>query len=495
MPRVTAASVRAAVAALGVLVVGLVLRRLIIGSVLGEFNADEASSGLHSLGVIRDGRFPVVINGQAYTAVIDAYLFSPLVAFADGSAKILKWLYVCMWATASAVTYFGARRLSDRRSAAVAAALVWLAPGALLVLSTKAYMGYAIGLAVVSATIWATAVVADQTEATARHSATVGLLAGLAFYIHPMFATVLAPVIAVAAVVHRRDWRRWWLPASLAAIAANLPFLAWNATNGWPSLESQGPPGSYSDRLSGFVTGLLPRALGLRAFDGRWVFAKPLALVLYAAIVLAVVTGCVLLIRAHRRPSRWIVTAGLIGCLPLMALLSQLIYVTDGRYAIIPLPLMAIAIGATATHGIKSWHPQRAMVALAGVVTLWVAITTLPFLDRQHAFDTENPDAWQDRVISRLDELGIDRIAGNYWLVLPIEYRSDRSIRAAIAGNPYVIRFPESQRIVNATSPEQVAFVFPPGEQDPGWFYLSVDSYRREDLAGVVLYVPFAAGE
>ena len=126
---------------------------------------------------------------------------------------------------------------------------------------------------------------------------------------------------------------------------------------------------------------------------------------------------------------------------------------------------------------------------------LWVAITTVPFLHKVQGFDAVDANAWQDDVIARLDELGIDRIAGNYWLVLPIEYRSDRAIRTAIAGNPYKIRFPESQRIVLNTPADEVAFVFSQGEYDATWFYLPPDAYRLENVSGIALYVPLAAGE
>jgi len=55
------------------------LRDIVIGSVFGELNADEAYAGLQSMGVLRDGRLPVVIDGSAYSATIEAYLFSPIV--------------------------------------------------------------------------------------------------------------------------------------------------------------------------------------------------------------------------------------------------------------------------------------------------------------------------------------------------------------------------------------------------------------------------------
>ena len=488
------ATLRTAGLIVGIVAVGLALRGWLISSTIGVLYADEAYAGLQAIGVVRDARFPVVIDGSVYSAALEAYVFGPPLALAGGSVALLKWLFVGVWAVAAAATFGATRRLAGRRAAAVAGSLAWFAPGALLVLSTRAYMGYALGLAVAAGAVWAAAIVADESTASARSSAVLGFLAGLAFYVHPMWVTVLAPVAMIAAFVHRRDWRRWWLPAIGAAIAANLPFLSWNAANQWPSLNSQWyPPGTYSDRLTGFVTGLLPRAFGLRTFDGQWVFGKPVGLLLYAAILFGVVAGCVVLVRANRRPSRWLVPAGLIGCLPLMALLPHLIYVADARYAIIPFPLMMIALGTAIGSAISAISPQRAVAAVAATTVLWAAVTIVPFMNQQDGFTRTDPNAWQDRVIARLDEVGITHLAGDYGLVLPIEYRSDRAIRTAVAGNPYVIRFPESQRIVGRVPAERVAFLFSPGSPEAVWFYLPIGEYRQEDLGGVILYLPPAA--
>lgn len=478
-----------------VVVAGLALRVWILRSLLGEMYADEAYSGLQSIGVIRDHRFPIVIDGNVYSAAIEAYVFSPVLTHAGGSVAVLKWLFAGMWAAAAATMFGAAASLRDRRAGAFAAVFVWLAPGAMMLLSTRAYMGYSLGLAVTTGTIWATSRAADLVVATWRSSALVGLLAGLAFYLHPMFAMVAGPVVAVAAVVHWRDWRRWWLPAVAGALVANLPLLGWNALNGWPSLEPALPfEGTYTDRLKGFVTGLLPRAFGLRTLDGQWVFGKPLGLVLYALLFAGVVAGCVVLVRASTRASRWIIPVALVCVLPLMALLTPLIFVDDGRYAIVAFPLVAIALGAAASRAVQGWAPSKAAAALVVAATVWVAATSLPFLHQQHAFEAGDANAWQDRVIDRLDELGLNRLAGDYGIVTQIEYRSDRSIRTAIAGNPYVIRFPASQRIVGSTPAEEVAFLFRPGaDLDPGWFYLPVEQYRQEDLGTVILYVPPAA--
>jgi len=478
-----------------VVVAGLVLRVQILDGSMGALFADEAYTGLQSVGVIRDGRFPIVIDGNVYSAALEAYLFSPILVFAGGSIAVLKWLFVGVWALAAAAAFGAGRRLMNNRVGAVAATLVWLAPGALLVLSTRAYMGYSLGLAVTAGVLWAAAVVADGDVASPRSSACLGFLAGLAFYLHPMFGAAAAPLVAVAAVVHFRDWRRWWVPAVGAAFAANAAFLGWNAINGWPSLHSSLPfEGTYVERLKGFATGLLPRAFGLRTFPGEWVFGRSLGLAAYALLLGGAIAGCISIVRASARPSRWLLPVALAGSFPLMALLTPLIFVADGRYAIIVFPLFAIAWGAAASALFSAMSARLFAVGLVGVGALWVAGTIVPFVDQQQGFESADPNAWQQRVLDRLDEVGISRVAGNYNLVLPIEYRSDQSIRVAIAGNPYTIRFPTSQRIVGATPAREVAFLFPPGDLDPGWFYLPLADYRVEDLGGIILYLPPAAG-
>ena len=478
-----------------VVAVGVLLRWCVLRSTFGVLNADESYSGLQSVGIIRDGRFPIVMDGQSYTAAIEAYVFTPLLVFAGGSIALLKWSFVSVWLAVMFAIFGAARHIGGRRSAAFAGVIAWLAPGALLVLSTRSYMGYALGLAVAAAAIWATAILVDQAVPTPKWSAIAGFLAGLAVFVHPIWLTVLVPIAGVAVVVHSRQWRRFWLPAIGAAVLANVPFLLWNALNGWPSLSPEvRPPGSYADRLGGFFTGLLPRGFGLRALDGQWALGRPLGLAIYGLILGGTIVGCVVLVRSSARPSRWLVPVAMAFCFPLMALLPNLVFVADGRYAMIPFPLMAIALGAAGGKAVASVSPRRTTAALLTFSAVWLSVTIVPFMHKQQMFDDGQPNAWIDRVITRLDEVGIDRVAGYYWFVLPLEYRSDQRIRTAVAGNPYTIRFPASQQIVGRAPAEEVAFVFPPGPQEAVWFYLPMDEYRQEDLGGVILYLPPAAG-
>lgn len=476
-----------------VLTLGLVARWWVLGSRLGFLNADEAYAGLQAMAVL-DGRFPVVIDGNAYTAVIEAYVFAPLVTWMGGSALGLKLAFVGVWAAASLATAGAARRLAGGVAGAVAGTVAWLAPGALMVVSTRAYMGYALGMGVVAATVWAVAVVVDRAAPDPITSAVAGGLAGLGAYVHPMYVTVLVPTVAVAAVVHRRHVRRWWLPATGAAVAVNVPFLAWNAVNGWPSLtEQEHPPGTYTGRLRGFVEGLLPRMVGARGSSGEWIYGRPLGLIVYLAVIAGVVAGCVVLVRSVQGPSRWVVPVSLVGCLPAMALLPNLEYVADGRYGVILFPYLAVALGAAASAAVRRVRGWARAGLVVGALAAWVAVTLVPFLGHEAGTRRVDANAGVREIVERLDEVGVDRLAGSYWWVLPVEYASNRTIRTAVAGHPFVVRFPGSQRLVEQSPPDRVAFVFEPGFELTAVLRLPVEAYRREQVGGAILYLPPSA--
>ena len=93
-------------------------------------------------------------------------------------------------------------------------------------------------------------------------------------------------------------------------------------------------------------------------------------------------------------------------------------------------------------------------------------------------------------VIEVLDSAGIEHVAGNFWWVLPIEYASDRRIRGEVVGNPYVVRLPESHRIVDEATDDEVAFVFDEEDDDVERLRLPIDSYARQEIGGAILYVP-----
>lgn len=488
-----------------VAVTGVVLRVVVLRSGSGVLLADEAYTGLASMGVL-DGRFPVVLDGNRYTAVLEVYAFAPVVGIMGPSIGALKILPMVIWAAASVMTYLAALSLAggstddvplaepdrptqrDRCIAAVAASVVWIAPGALLVVSTLAYPGYALGMTVSVSALWAATRVLDQDVAEQRSSALFGALVGLGFYLHPMFLAVLAPPVILVAWHHRRSVRTFWAPFVVAGVVVNGPFLLWNIVNGFPSLDVQnGLPGTYTDRLHAFATELVPRGYGLRDESFDWLLGRPFGLLVYAIIVGLAVAGCVASVRGGHRRSRWLLPSILIGAWPLMALFSPLIFAVDGRYNVITFPFVAIAVASS----LRYVHADGRRMATAAVVFvgLWACVTVWPHTARIAQGGSGDPNAAVHEVVEFLEDSGVEFVAGSFWTVLPIEFVSDREISGAVI-SPAPVRFPERQRAVEAAPPQEVAFVFPLWAEEPAALWMPADQYERSVVADTVVYLP-----
>jgi hypothetical protein len=472
----------------GVALVGVLLRVWILLSPQGALNGDEAYTGLQAADITR-GHLAIVIGGAAYTGTIDTYVLAPIIGLTGQHVLTLKLMSPMLWAAAAVLAVGAARPLVGDRSALLAGALVWLTPGALGVLSTRSYVAYALGLALVLATMWSGLVLVDRHPPTVRMSAVFGALAGLAAYTHPMFAAVVGPIALIVALRHRGSVRDCWLPAGGAAVAVNLPFLLWNAKNSWPSLEQ--PPNdsgaTYTQRLRGFITGLLPRDLGVRRISsgGDWVLGRPVAVVVVLVVLAATACGAVRLLRSNVWTGA-VVAAPLVAMWFILAGLTNLSFVDDGRYGIVMFPVLVLA----AVAGVAPALQRLPSLSWTGIAAAWLLVCAVPFLGKEAGTDLGDPNRSTQRVVDAIEDAGFDRVAGNYFAVLPIEYMSDARIRAAVAGNPYVIRLPATQRLVDATPPERLAYVFAPGPIDPSWVKLPLDQYRQVSVGNWVLYLP-----
>jgi len=473
-------------------VVGIVLRWLVLQSPWGYLNSDEAYTGLAAFGVL-DGRFPVVIDGNRYTAVLEAYIFAPVFALTGPSILVLKLIPIIFWAVTALLGYLAGSYLASRLVGAVTGALVWIAPGALLVVSTTAYVGYAFGMAISVAGLLTAAVVIDRERPSVNMSALFGGCAGLGIYVHPMYLAVFVPLSVSVALHHRRNWKAFWLPFVGAGLAANLPFLLWNASNGFPSLQLQNAlPGTYADRLEAFATELVPRGYGLRDYYFEWVFGRTVGLVFYSGLVAAVIIGCVALVRRSERPSRWLVPVTLVAVWPLMALFSPLIWTDDGRYNVLTFPLVALAV-ASAIRAVPTKSNRALVLTGVAVVLGWFAVYVGPHTSRVVEQTSIDPNAALYAVVDYLESNEITEVAGSYWRVLTIEFASDRRISGAVVSPPDAVRFPDRQRRVQASSPDEVAFVFPIWVDEPSKLWMPPDNYERVVVGDTVVYLPTAS--
>jgi GT2 family glycosyltransferase len=478
-----------------VFVAGVVIRWVLFDTPAAVINADEAYTRIETFEILR-GQFPIALGGTVYTFPVEAYLYTPFTYLFNGANVVpLKLLSTLSWLGAAVTVYVIGRRLVSHRAGLIAAALCWITPGSLMVLSITAYPAYASGMLVASlAFLVATMILDTPAPGPSRRMLVLfGALAGFAFWLHPMFLTVMVPMGAVVlwSVRRRIDG---WLSVIGGSILGCLPLLLWNAVNGWPSLETPvRVPGTYTDRLRTFAVDLLPRAFGLRNFDLNWydTFWGP---VLYAALLVTIALGLWTIARRSSPSSRVLLFVVLGAVFFLMALLRNLIYANDGRYAMISFPFVLIALAAGIDR-LAGWRPPwRVVGVLTVVAAIWIAgfvrPNTQPFLDRRGV----DPNAQLDQIVDLLDERGIDRIYGSYWAVLPVDFAGDNRIVGAVF--PFwPIRFPDRQRIVGATPAEEVAVIFQTNDEDPAYLLMAAERYERIVIGSRVVYLPLAASD
>ena len=330
-------------------VVGIVLRILVLRSPSGELNSDEAYTGLQAMGVL-DGRFPVVVDGNRYTAVLEAYLFAPIVGLAGPSIVLLKLVPVFFWAITAVLTYVAGTYVIKRRVGAVAASFVWIAPGALLVVSTLAYVGYALGMAVCVATLYTSAKLIDHDRPRIRGAAIVGACARSAITsircTWPCSSRSSSRSHGCIDGTFDRSGSRSLPQASPSTCRSSQHGTPSTAGRRWrrrTDCPARTPTGSGPSPKNSC------RAKRLRDVQFNWVFGRGLGLFAYAALIGAVIVGCVVLVRSGERRSRFLLPSTVVAVWPLMALFSPLIWSADGRYNVISFPFVSLAAASAMT--------------------------------------------------------------------------------------------------------------------------------------------------
>lgn len=470
-----------------VVVGGLLLRKVILEEpVTGSTNADEATTGLMAISILR-GNLPLMLPGQPYSGTLEAYVVAPFYGLLGTSNLALKLVNVFFWAVAAVVCYFLARLVLTRLGATAAALLLWVPGLALVLLSTRAYPGYATGLVAYIAALYCLGRVAEADEPTVAGSLVAGFFCGLAIWLHPMFACLVGPAAVVVTWRHRRALLRWALPAFAGGVVGMLPFLGFNLTNGWASLEQPTAAFadvSYAERLERFVVHLWPRTLGLRGVGGPWSFTG--ARYVYVVAIVAAFAGLVLLWRRGWAGKMLTVTA-LVSPF-LLAFLDNLAYYLDGRYGINFIVFFVIGICAL-VEDVARRVPNVRRVALLALPVIWLAFVARPGIVDAIPHAAGTPERDLEVVIKRLEAEGIDRVRTTYFIAQPIVVDSDERILAAITSGP--LRFPYLQQAVDATDPRQVAYIFAAGQ--PTEFdshALPLDRYERIELGPYVLYLP-----
>jgi hypothetical protein len=462
-------------------------------------NSDEAVVGL-SARAIDAGHVVTFYPGQVYGGV-EPYVTAALFSVFGASAAAVKLTAVLLSAVASVLVWRVARRLvHDPVLAALAGALTWVAPLAVVLNSTveRGFRGVTMvcGLGCLLLALRALDGRDDYGEFVA-----FGVLAGIGWWSSPEIAYLLLPaaILMGAALVqcHRRRLRWWWAAIAVAggAVVGALPWLWANLHSGFASLHPNDFAGSralgnggFGTRLGVFFEHVLPGQLNLAA-PGRphGLFAGTAGTVL-AVVVYAMVIGAIVLcvLRGGRILA---VVAALVAFPFLYALQPGTWYWQDGRYGVFMVPLVALVLVVGAEEAVTLVRrfrergavrsASRGMVRLALVA---IVITTTVFsvvalhlslqgLDprpgvglRSGWVNTETPT--QDAV-RRLEAAGVHHAYADYWVAYVLDFMSGNRLEVTtVATDP-------RKPIPGVSSPAGVprAWLFvPPAEYPVGYW-------------------------
>ena len=462
-------------------VVGIVFRAWMLASPIGMLDGDEAIVGLMARHML-EGDFPVFFWGQPYGGPHEAALAAALFSVAGSSTLALKLVPAALSAVAAVLTWRIGRRTVGEPAAAIGACLVWVWPFAFVWWSVKTAGFYQSGL------VFALGVVLLALRLRERDSwldaVFAGVLAGSAWWATPQTAFLLVP--ALVWLVASRPGVLRLTPAALAgAIAAAAPWLLHNLRTDWQSLRPEPlllPENRYLDHVHAFFVDALPRALGLRLTDGRWIppaggrvaYVLLLALFVYAALRL-------------RGNARLLVLTA-VAYPFLFALSPYSWFVSHPRYLLFLAPVVALVVG----RGLAATPPVAVAAAFAAALALTVAglvITNREGLVIQPAPDVAMPHD-TGPVLDYFEETGVAAARADYWLAYRMTFESAEEVVVSPFRGP--IRQPAYESFVRAQP--RAAYVFVETSALDDLFGRALDErgigYRRSQIAGFVVYEP-----
>jgi hypothetical protein len=368
---------------------GLGLRILIALSPLGSFNSDEAITGLTVNSVIKM-EFPLVVPGNDYGGVLEAYVFAPFVYLfrqltpSAWNARLLDILNIGLHSMLFALLFGAIRRTTSRITALVAILPIWLFSATFIRLASETYLGYIAATAAAIGSVWLGCAYERQrsgptnpvnfAQATQKRMkyayvassgslpAAATFLAGVAFWQHPLAA--LLPVCTLAYLCISDLFRsvpnqitRWLLAGITGILGASPALFRLAQRHNDLRLATTADNKPFRTRLIYVFTEHLPRGFGLRTGSGPWIQSSLKHWVPVTLLVMVVGSSVILFLRGLRCLAT--LPLGLVG----FAQAIPTSYTTDGRYSMFIAPLLTLMM-ATAIHSIRPARSVRPAVAV-----------------------------------------------------------------------------------------------------------------------------------
>jgi hypothetical protein len=472
------------VVAAAAVVAGVAVRAWILSSPLGALEADEAIVGLMARHAL-DGELSVFYWGALYGGTQEALLTAVVFAVAGSSVLALKLVSLAIFSAAAVLVWLVGRRTVGPSAALVGAALFWVWPAYFVWWTTKARGYFGSGLVIgLAALLFAQRLRERDSRADA---AGLGFALGLGLW--ATLQSWLLALPALAWLVARRPavLRLAWLAVPVALVGS-LPWLVWNARNGWEAVlprSVRGEESTYLGRLGDFFEITLPTWLGLRVpFSLDWLVPAPLG---YALVVLALAGFALLLVRRPPGLEPLLVVGAAFPFL--YAASSFTFFVAEPRYLVFLAPVPALLLGRL----LAARGPVVAGAGLAAAFALSVA--GLVVMERQDRFAPIAPDvrvpADLSPVLAVLEREGQRRVLANYWIAYRIGFESDERIVATSTG---FVRHEPTDRLVRSSPRPARVFVEGSAEERRAGPGLLARGFRRVEAGGFAVYVASRAG-
>lgn len=323
---------------------GVGLRWWLLGTALGTVDYDEAVVGLMARHM-QHGHFTMFFWGQPYGGSQEPAMVAVLFSLFGPHRLALKAVPLALHGVACLLTWRIGRGLGLGPNAAAAGGLVlWCFPASFVWWSTRERGFYGLALVLgLGAVLVCLRLAERSTEPRGGDLLGLGALAGAGLWVSPEVSYLAVPAVAWL-VVHHRHLLRRSLPAVGAAVVVASPWLVWNATRDWASLQRPvvpDPHPGYLARLGDFFA-RLPVGFGLEEpFSGRSLFSVPHPAAV--AVALLVVAAAAWVLRRHGTLLVWLA----VGFGPLYA--SNTLVDLAGphpRYLYLFAPVVALSVAA-----------------------------------------------------------------------------------------------------------------------------------------------------
>ncbi len=473
------------------LLLGLALRLYMLIASQGYVDGDEAMVGLQALEILQ-GHHSVFFAGELLAGSIEAYLVAPFFLIFGASPFTLRIVPVLFSLGFIVLNYLLAERVFGRVVGLFSALLFALGPLILTVLSLKTWGGYietaTMGEAVLLLTM--AAISRKPLEPSPfGHLVAIGLISGLATWMHPLYFYYLFTTGLVLFVYRFRRSLREFLAFTLVFLLGCAPlWLGYLIQAQGPSASSVAGLAPFKDMgsailasLSYLVTDALPTVWGLRPVKGEmtvslaWV-AIPIYLTGIIYIAWKQILG-----PSGDRVRNGVVLLVFLGLSPFIFVLGA---ITNWNYTVIipdsgllsryfapaytVLPICAAAAIWDSRHLVR-----RLPLLLMGVlltVNLWNNLSADPIASMRSPFENVPLPATHTALVSFLQDEGIHYAYATHWIGYRLMFETKMAVRTSdyVEQTHGMDRLPRFSQAVE-TSSEIPAFILfhPPWEKAP----------------------------